>query len=61
MDSKELEGNWQQQKEKLKKKFAELTNNNSLFSQEKKEEMLYKYQAKLGKSREELLKIFEDL
>lgn len=61
MDSVELEGNWEQQKEKLKEKFAYLTNNKSLFSEEKKEEMLDKYQAKLGKTREELLKIFQGL
>ena len=61
MDSIELEGNWEQQKEKLKIKFANLTDNNSLFSDEKKEEMLNKFQAKLGKTRAELLIIFDTI
>lgn len=54
-------GNWEEQKKRLKEKFAALTNNKALFSEEKKDEMLKKYQAKLGISREELLKIFESL
>ena len=61
MDSIEREGNWEEQKKELKEKFAALTNNKALFSEEKKEEMLKKYQAKLGITREELLKIFQGL
>ena len=61
MDPIEREGNWEEQKKELKEKFAALTNNKSLFSEEKKEEMLKKYQAILGISRAELLKIFEGL
>lgn len=61
MDSMELEGNWEEHKKKLKEKFLSLTNDVSLFSEEKKEEMLNKYQHKLGKSRAELLAIFEGL
>ena len=61
MDSIEREGNWEEQKKELKQKFAALTNNKALFSEEKKDEMLKKYQAKLGISRKELLKIFEGL
>ncbi|RYJ52019.1 general stress protein CsbD [Flavobacterium petrolei] len=61
MDSIERGGNWEEQKKRLKEKFAALTNNKSLFSEEKKDEMLKKYQAKLGISRKELLKIFEGL
>ena len=45
----------------LKEKFLALTNNKKLISEEKKEELLKKYQAKLGISREELLKIFEGI
>jgi hypothetical protein len=61
MDSIERGGNWEEQKKRLKEKFAALTNNKALFSEEKKDEMLKKYQAKLGISRKELLKIFEGL
>jgi hypothetical protein len=61
MDSIEREGNWEEQKKELKEKFAALTNNKALFSEEKKEEILKKYQVILGISRAELLKIFEGL
>jgi hypothetical protein len=61
MDSIEREGNWEEQKKELKQKFAALTNNKALFSEEKKEEILKKYQVILGISRAELLKIFEGL
>lgn len=61
MDPIEREGNWEEQKKELKEKFAALTNNNALFSEEKKEELFKKYQVKLGITREELLKIFQGL
>lgn len=61
MDPIEREGNWEEQKKELKEKFAALTNNKAFFSEEKKEEMLKKYQAKLGITREELLKIFQGI
>ena len=57
----ELKGNWNEQKGKLKQKFATLTNNDLLFFDGKKDEMLGKLQAKLGKSKEELHKIIESL
>ena len=57
----EREGNWEEKKRELKEKFAALTHNKALFSEEKKEEMLKKCQAKLGITREELLKIFQGL
>lgn len=52
-----LTGNWQEQKDKLKQKFAALTDNDLLFVKGKKEEMLGKLQKKLGKTKEELFKI----
>ena len=61
MDTIEREGNWEEQKKELKEKFAALTNNKALFSEDKKEELLKKYEAKLGITREELLKIFQGL
>jgi len=53
----ELKGNWNEQKGKLKKKFAFLTENDLMFEEGKQEEMLGKLQIKLGKSKEELHKI----
>ncbi len=57
----ELKGNWNEQKGKLKQKFAMLTENDLLFADGKKDEMLGKLQIKLGKSKEELYKMISDL
>ena len=61
MNTTELKGNWDEQKGKLKQKFATLIDNDLLFVEGKKEEMLGKLQIKLGKSKEELHKIIEAL
>jgi len=61
MNSTELKRNWEEQKGKLKQKFATLTDNDLLFAEGKKEEMMGKLQIKLGKSKEELHKILSDL
>lgn len=61
MNTTELKGNWEEQKGKLKQKFASLTDDDLLFAEGKKEEMLGKIQVKLGKSKEELHKILSDL
>jgi len=57
----ELKGNWNEQKGKLKQKFATLTDNDLLFADGMKDEMLGKLQVKLGKTKEELHKIIESL
>jgi uncharacterized protein YjbJ (UPF0337 family) len=50
----EVKGTWNEQKGKLKQKFAKLTDNDLLFAEGKEDEMLGKLQIKLGKSKEEL-------
>ena len=57
----ELKGNWNEQKGKLKQKFATLTDNDLLFADGKKDEMLGKLQVILGKTKEEMHKIIESL
>jgi uncharacterized protein YjbJ (UPF0337 family) len=57
MNTTELKGDWEQQKGILKQKFASLTDNDLLFAEGKKEEMLGRLQTKLGKTKEELHKI----
>lgn len=54
-------GNWEEQKAILKQKFAALTDNDLLFVKGKKEEMLGRIQAKLGKTKEELFKIIGEV
>lgn len=61
MNTTEIKGNWEEQKGKLKQKFATLTDNDLLFAEGKKEEMMGNLQIKLGKSKEELHKILAAL
>lgn len=60
MNKQEIKGNWNEQKAKLKKKFAILTDNDLMYEEGKKEEMYAKLQVKLGKSKEELNKIIDE-
>jgi uncharacterized protein YjbJ (UPF0337 family) len=61
MNTTEVKGNWNEQKGKLKKKFAMLTDNDLMFAEGKKEEMMGKLQVKLGKTKDELRKIISAL
>jgi uncharacterized protein YjbJ (UPF0337 family) len=61
MNTTELKGNWNEQKGKLKKQFANLTDNDLMYEEGKKEEMFGKLQIKLGKTKEELHKIIAAL
>jgi uncharacterized protein YjbJ (UPF0337 family) len=61
MNTTEVKGNWNEQKGKLKQKFAILTDNDLMFAEGKKDEMLGKLQIKLGKTKEELFKIIAAL
>jgi uncharacterized protein YjbJ (UPF0337 family) len=61
MNTTEVKGNWNEQKGKLKQKFAILTDNDLMFAEGKKDEMLGKLQIKLGKTKEELFRIIAAL
>ena len=61
MNKTEVKGNWNEQKGKLKQKFAILTDNDLMFAEGKKDEMFGKLQIKLGKTKEEFYKILLDL
>ena len=61
MNKTQVKGNWNEQKGKLKQKFATLTDDDLMFAEGKKDEMLGKLQIKLGKSKEELNKLLADL
>lgn len=61
MNKTELKGNWNEQKGKLKQQFATLTDNDLMYEEGKKDEMLGILQIKLGKSKEELEKILNKL
>lgn len=61
MNTTVIEGNWNEQKAKLKQKFAILTDNDVLLIEGKQEELLGRLQIKLGKTKEELQKIITAL
>ena len=61
MNLTELKGNWLAQRAILKQKFVVLTDDDLLFEQGKKDEMLRKVAVKLGKTKEELHKIIKAL
>jgi len=61
MNTSEIAGNWNERKGRLKQKFGFLTDNDLMFEEGKKEEMLGRLQIKLGKTKEELLRIIAAL
>lgn len=61
MKTEEIKGNWNEQKGKLKQKFAVLTDNDLMYEEGEKDEMLGKLQKKLGKTKEEFEKIIAEL
>ncbi|MDO9593529.1 MAG: general stress protein CsbD [Lutibacter sp.] len=60
-NSKEMKNNWQEIRKNLKEKFDKLTNNDLLFAENQKNEMMNRLQHKYGLSTEEIQKIFSDL
>jgi uncharacterized protein YjbJ (UPF0337 family) len=61
MNLKEVKGAWNKQKGLLKQKFAILTDDDLLFEEGKKDEMLGRIQIKIGKTKEEFEKIISSL
>jgi len=54
MNTEKIKGNWNEQKGKLKQRYAWLTDNDLVYEEGKQEEMLGKIQIKLGKTKEQL-------
>lgn len=59
MEKQEMKGNWNEMKGKLKQRFAVLTDNDLMYEEGQRDEMLGKLQIKLGKTKEELTKLME--
>jgi len=59
MNTTEVKGIWNLQKSKLKQAFGTLTDNDLMYAEGKKDEMLAALQIKLGKTKEELQKILD--
>ena len=60
-NSKELVNNWQEIRKNLKEKFVKLTENDLLFAENQKNEMINRLQQKYGLSKEEIQKIISNL
>ena len=58
-NSKEIKGNWNEFKGKLKQKYADLTDDDLLFEEGKEDEMWGKLQQKIGKTEKEIKSLFE--
>jgi uncharacterized protein YjbJ (UPF0337 family) len=61
MNKQELIGNWNEQKGKLKQKYAFLTDNDLMYAKGREEELYGRLQIKLGKTKEELHDIIKGL
>ncbi|NOU48293.1 MAG: CsbD family protein [Bacteroidales bacterium] len=61
MNTTQLQGTWNELKAKLKMKFAVLTDNDLMFEEARKEEMYGRLQNKLGKTKDEIIKIIASL
>ena len=63
MDKTNLKGKgtWNEQKGRLKKAYASLTDDDLMYEEGRMDEMLGKLQKKLGKSKEELQRTISDL
>ena len=57
----ELQKEWKVQKGKLKQKFEYLTDNDLMFDEGKKDEMLKRLQITLGQTKDQLLKTIKEL
>ncbi|MWB95540.1 CsbD family protein [Flavobacterium sp. GA093] len=61
MNTTEIKGNWNELKGKLKQQYADLTDDDLLYDEGKEDELYGRIQQKLGKTKEEVSKLFSDL
>ncbi len=58
-NSREMEGNWNEMKGKLKQHFADLTDDDLMYEEGKEDEMWGRLQQKVGKTEKEIRSIVE--
>lgn len=61
MNSTEIKGNWNEIKGKLKQKYAELTEDDLLYEEGKEDELFGRLQQKIGKTKDEITKWYNEL
>ncbi|RAR46535.1 CsbD family protein [Flavobacterium lacus] len=61
METTEMKGKWNELKGKLKQKYADLTDDDLLYVEGKEDELYGKIQQRVGKTKEEVKKMIEEL
>ncbi|HEY0609258.1 MAG TPA: CsbD family protein [Chitinophaga sp.] len=61
MDKLEIKGKWNEIKGKLKKQYADLTDDDLLYQEGEEDRLIGKLQQKLGKSRDEVIKMLRSV
>ncbi len=61
MDKLRIEGNWKELKGKLKEEYAELTDDDLTYEEGKEDQLIGNIQQKLGKAKDEVKAIINDL
>jgi uncharacterized protein YjbJ (UPF0337 family) len=61
MNAQTIKGNWNEMKGKLKQKYADLTDDDLMYAEGKEDELYGRLQQKLGKTKEEIQKEFDEL
>jgi len=61
MDKTDLKGKWNELKGKLKQQYADLTDDDLLYVEGKEDELYGKIQQRVGKTKEEVKKMIEEL
>jgi uncharacterized protein YjbJ (UPF0337 family) len=59
--TEKLEGNWNEMKGKLQQQYAVLTDNDLMYEKGQDNELVGRIQQKIGKTKEEVIKIIEGL
>ncbi|WP_338767428.1 CsbD family protein [Bernardetia sp. ABR2-2B] len=61
MDKLEYKGTWNEAKGRMKKSYASLTDDDLTYTEGQEEQMLGKIQQKLGKTRDEVVKMIKSI
>lgn len=61
MNKLQIKGTWNEAKGKLKQKYAMLTDDDLAFKDGKEEELYGRLQKRLGKTKEEIMKVIQDI
>ena len=61
MNTDQIKGNWNIAKGKLKQKYGELTEDDLQYTEGQEDELIGRLQNKLGKSKEEVKQMIDDL